>query len=111
MNKMNKEAIRTNINYEALGENIVVDPEFKEKTDAGILIPENMQEDPSMKKRFMKVVAIGEKVEHIWLGDEITPEHSAFATKLTIDGKTYLSFKNYEIIGKKFIHPNLKQLN
>lgn len=86
------------VNYAALGDNILVDPDFKEKTEGGIIVPEHIQEEN--KDTFLEVLSVGEKVENIKVGDKITFHHAAQPTTILINNKKFLNFKTYDVLGK-----------
>lgn len=78
-----------------LGDRVVaVKEQAKTKTASGILLPENAKEQPIMAE----VIAIGEKVKNIKMGDKIV--YSEYrATDLKINGKDYLIIKLEDILG------------
>lgn len=78
-----------------LGDRVVaIKEEAKTKTASGILLPENAKEQPIMAK----IVAIGEEVKGIKVGDKIV--YSEYrATELKVDNKDYLIVKLEDILG------------
>ena len=88
------------MNYKAANDCVLVDPEFKEKTDTGIILTEKTQEEN--KGEFLKIISVGPKVdESIKVGEFATFHHTAQPTMIILDGVKYLNFKQYDIIGTK----------
>lgn len=89
---------KTSIEFMPAGDYIVIDPEFKEQTEGGIIIPESAQEQT--QELFKKVVAIGPKITSYSIGDRVTIVHYANPTMITINKTKYLCFREHEIVGK-----------
>ncbi|HJE03364.1 10 kDa chaperonin [Aliarcobacter thereius] len=83
------------MNFKPLGERVLVErTEIENKTASGIIIPDNAKEKPASAK----VLAIGNKVEDIKVGDTIIFEQYR-GTEIKIDGNDYLVLNVENILG------------
>ncbi|RBQ29447.1 co-chaperone GroES [Aliarcobacter vitoriensis] len=83
------------MNFKPLGERVLVErTEVENKTASGIIIPDNAKEKPQTAK----VVAIGNKVEDVKVGDVIVFEQYR-GTELKLEEKEYLILNIENVIG------------
>ena len=83
------------MNFKPLGERVLVKrTEVENKTASGIYIPDNAKEKPQTAE----VVAIGNKVEDVKVGDTIVFEQYR-GTEIKLEGKDYLVLNVENIIG------------
>jgi len=83
------------MNFKPLGERVLVErTEVENKTASGIIIPDNAKEKPQTAK----VVAIGDKVEDVRVGDTIMFEQYRGA-ELKLEGEEYLILNIENVIG------------
>ena len=83
------------MNFKPLGERVLVKrTEVENKTASGIYIPDNAKEKPHTAE----VVAIGNKVEDVKVGDIIVFEQYR-GTEIKLEGKDYLVLNVENIIG------------
>ena len=83
------------MNFRPLGERVLVKrTEVENKTASGIYIPDNAKEKPQTAE----VVAIGNKVEDVKVGDTIVFEQYR-GTEIKLEGKDYLVLNVENIIG------------
>lgn len=83
------------MNFKPLGERVLVKrAEVESKTASGIYIPDNAKEKPQTAK----VVAIGNKVEDVKVGDVIVFEQYR-GTGFKLDGEEYLILNVENVIG------------
>lgn len=84
------------MNFKPLGERVLVKrTEVENKTASGIYIPDNAKEKPQTAK----VVAIGNKVEDVKVGDTIIFEQFGRVTEFKLDGEEYLILNIENVIG------------
>ena len=85
------------MNFQPLGERVLAKAKELETTTAsGIIIPDNASnEEPNEAE----VVAIGNKVENIAVGDQIFLAKYARSAEVTIDGTDYLVVDVKDILG------------
>lgn len=95
--------MRTKINYEALGDTIVVDPKYVEITKTGIELLDQTVKDTQVD--FPEVVSVGDEVKNINVGDFVALSGTAKPALLTIDGIKYLQFRKFEVLGKILVKP------
>lgn len=83
------------MNFKPLGERVLVErTEVENKTASGIIIPDNAKEKPQTAK----VVAIGNKIEDVKVGDTIVFEQYR-GSEIKLDGKDYLILNLENIMG------------
>lgn len=83
------------MNFKPLGERVLVErTQAETKTASGIYIPDNAKEKPQTAK----VVAIGNKVEDIKVGDVIVFEQYR-GTEIKLDGVEYLILNIENVMG------------
>jgi len=83
------------MNFKPLGERVLVErTEVENKTASGIIIPDNAKEKPQTAK----VVAVGDKVEDVRVGDTIMFEQYR-GTELKLEGEEYLILNIENVIG------------
>lgn len=99
------ENLTTKIDYQAVGDSIVVDPKITEKTEGGIIVPDQAQENNTTD--YPEVLSVGEKVTSVKVGDKVAVHHQAHPTLLKMDGKKYFSIKEYDVIGKLYKQPQI----
>jgi chaperonin GroES len=86
---------RDKMNFQPLGERILVKRvEEEKKTASGIIIPDNAKEKPSKGE----TVAISLKVENIAVGDVVVFGKYG-GTEISIDGVTYLVLDQKDVLG------------
>ena len=83
------------MNFIPLGERLLIEREEEVKTTAsGIIIPDTVTDKPSQGK----VVAIGEEVKTVKVGD--TAVFAKYGhSELTVDGKVYLVLELENVLG------------
>jgi len=64
------------------------------KTASGIYLPDKAQEKPKLAR----VVAVGEKVKQVKVGDQIIYEEYS-GTNVKLDGKEYVIVKEEKVLG------------
>jgi chaperonin GroES len=83
------------MNFKPLGERVLVErTEVENKTASGIIIPDNAKEKPQTAK----VVAIGNKIEDVKVGDTIVFEQYR-GSEIKLDGRDYLILNLENIMG------------
>ena len=83
------------MNFKPLGQRVLVKRmEVEQKTASGIYIPDNAKEKPHTAE----VIAIGNGVEDVKIGDTVVFEQHA-GTTLKLDGEDYLILNIENIIG------------
>ncbi|PRM90443.1 co-chaperone GroES [Aliarcobacter cryaerophilus] len=83
------------MNFKPLGERVLVErTEVENKTASGIIIPDNAKEKPQTAK----VVAVGNKVEDIKVGEVVVFEQFR-GTEIKLEGNDYLVLNVENIIG------------
>ena len=83
------------MNFKPLGERVLVKrTEVENKTASGIYIPDNAKEKPQTAE----VVAVGNKVEDVKVGDTIVFEQYR-GTEFKLDGQEYLILNIENVIG------------
>jgi len=83
------------MNFKPLGERVLVErTEIENKTASGIIIPDNAKEKPQTAK----VVAIGDKVEDVRVGDTVMFEQYR-GTELKLEEQEYLILNIENVIG------------
>jgi len=83
------------MNFKPLGERVLVErTEVENKTASGIIIPDNAKEKPQTAK----VVAVGDKVEDVRVGDTIMFEQYR-GTELKLEEQEYLILNIENVIG------------
>ena len=83
------------MNFKPLGERVLVKrTEVENKTASGIYIPDNAKEKPHTAE----VVAVGNKVEDVKVGDTVVFEQYR-GTEIKLEAKDYLVLNVENIIG------------
>jgi len=83
------------MNFKPLGERVLVErTEIENKTASGIIIPDNAKEKPQTAK----VVAVGDKVEDVRVGDTVMFEQYR-GTELKLEEQEYLILNIENVIG------------
>jgi chaperonin GroES len=86
------------MNFQPLGDRVLVKvQEVETKTASGIIIPDNASQE---KPTVAEVVAIGEDVKHVVVGDKIIYAKYAQSATVSIDGTEYLVMETSEVLGK-----------
>lgn len=86
------------MNFQPIGDRVLVKvQEVETKTASGIIIPDNASQE---KPTIAEVIAIGDEVEHIEVGDKIIYAKYAKNDTVTLDGIDYLVMETSEILGK-----------
>jgi len=85
------------MNFQPLGERVLVKIKEPETTTAsGIIIPDNASKE---KPNEAEVVAIGEKIENIEVGNKVLFAKYARTSDVTIDGSDYLVVELNDLLG------------
>lgn len=85
------------MNFQPLGDRVLVKIKEPETTTAsGIIIPDNASKE---KPNEAEVMAIGNDVEHVAVGDKVLFAKYARTAEVTIDGTEYLVMEVSEILG------------
>lgn len=86
------------MNFKPLGDRVLLKvQEVETKTASGIIIPDNASKE---KPTQAQVVAIGNDVEHVAVGDQVIFSQYARNATVTIDNTEYLIMEVSEILGK-----------
>jgi|SaaInl48_10m_RNA_FD_contig_31_751631_length_420_multi_49_in_0_out_0_2 chaperonin GroES len=86
------------MNFQPIGDRVLVKvDEIETKTASGIIIPDNASQE---KPTTAEVIAIGDEVKHIKIGDKIIYAKYAKNDTVTLDEKDYLVMETSEILGK-----------
>ena len=87
------------INYEPLGQHIVVEmPNVAKETDSGIIKSESMiKEEESKKDGHAKVVAVSQEVKAVKVGDTVIPKGQGFM--VMVDGIEYFQMNMFDVLG------------
>jgi len=85
------------MNFKPLGDRVLLKvQEVETKTASGIIIPDNASKE---KPTQAKVVAIGNDVEHVAVGDQVIFSQYARSATVTIDNTEYIIMETSEILG------------
>jgi len=85
------------MNFKPLADRVLLKVQEAETTTAsGIIIPDNASKD---KPTQAEVVAIGNDVEHVSVGDNVIFSQYARSTTVTLDNMEYLIMEVNEILG------------
>lgn len=85
------------MNFKPLGDRVLLKvQEAVTKTASGIIIPDNASKE---KPTQAEVVAIGNDVEHVNVGDNIIFSQYARSASVTLDDTEYLIMEVSEILG------------
>mgnify|MGYP003659948500 CR=1 FL=1 len=89
----------TMINYEPLGNHIVVEmPDVAKETDSGILKSDSMiKEEENKKDGHAKVVAVSQEVKTVKVGDTVIPKGQGFM--VMVDNVEYFQMNMYDVLG------------
>ena len=87
------------INYEPLGQHIVVEmPEVAKETDSGIIKSESMiKEEESKRDGHAKVVAVSQEVKAVKVGDTVIPKGQGFMVK--VEDIEYFQMNMFDVLG------------
>ena len=88
------------INYEPLGQHIVVEmPEVAKETDSGIIKSESMLKEERDKRdgHAKVVVAVSQEVKNVKVGDTVIPKGQGFMVK--VDDVEYFQMNMYDVLG------------
>ena len=86
------------MNFQPLGNRVLLKVEVPEtKTASGIFIPDNASKE---KPTHAVVVAIGEDVTHVIVGDKVVFAKYAKSATVTLDSDEYLVMDTAEVLGK-----------
>jgi len=86
------------MNFQPLGDRVLLKvQEVETKTASGIYIPENASQE---KPTTAEVIAIGEEVKSISIGDQIIYDKYAKSATVTLESVDYLVMETSEILGK-----------
>lgn len=86
-----------NLNFTPTRDWIVFDLPRVDKTDSGILIPEQAQK--SIATNIVKVLAAGDKCEKVKTGDTVLVHPHSEALIITLDGKQYACVNEFQVVG------------
>ena len=85
------------MNFKPLGDRVLVKVQEPEtKTASGIIIPDNASKE---KPTQAEVIAIGEEVKHVAIGDTVMYAQYARTARVTLDMTEYLVMEVSEILG------------
>ncbi len=85
------------MNFQPLGDRVLVKVQEPEtKTASGIIIPDNASKE---KPTQAEVMAIGEDVKHVAVGDTVMYAKFARTSSITLDAVEYLVMEVSEILG------------
>lgn len=85
------------MNFKPLGDRVLVKPvEAQTTTASGIIIPDNASKD---KPTQAEVIAIGNDVEHVEVGDKVMFSTYARTATVNLEGTEYLVMEVSEILG------------
>ena len=89
----------TMINYEPLGNHIVVEmPNVEKETDSGILKSDSMiKEEKDKKDGHAKVVAVSQDVKSVKVGDTVIPKGQGFM--VMVDDIEYFQMNMFDVLG------------
>tara|TARA_R100000734_G_C3280273_1_gene74048 strand:- start:429 stop:713 length:285 start_codon:yes stop_codon:yes gene_type:complete len=89
----------TMINYEPLGQHIVVEmPEVAKETESGIIKSESMlKEEAEKRDGHAKVVAVSKDVKDVKVGDVVIPKGQGFM--VNVDGIEYFQMNMFDVLG------------
>ena len=87
------------INYEPLGQHIVVEmPKVARETDTGIIKSDSMiKEEEDKKDGHAKVVAVSQEVKNVKVGDIVIPKGQGFM--VNVDGIEYFQMNMFDVLG------------
>ena len=87
------------INYEPLGQHIVVEmPEVAKETESGIIKSESMlKEEAEKRDGHAKVVAVSKDVKDVKVGDVVIPKGQGFM--VNVDGIEYFQMNMFDVLG------------
>ncbi len=87
------------INYEPLGQHIVVEmPEVAKETDSGIIKSDSMiKEEEEKRDGHAKVVAVSQEVKNVKVGDIVIPKGQGFM--VNVDGVEYFQMNMFDVLG------------
>jgi len=85
------------MNFQPLGDRLLVKVEEPvTKTASGIIIPDNASKE---KPTQAEVIAIGEDVKHVKIGDKVVFGQYARTAAVTLNNEDYLVMEVAEILG------------
>ena len=89
----------TMINYEPLGQHIVVEmPNVAKETESGIIKSESMlKEEAEKRDGHAKVVAVSKEVKAVKVGDTVIPKGQGFM--VMVDGVEYFQMNMFDVLG------------
>ena len=87
------------INYEPLGQHIVVEmPQVAKETESGIIKSESMlKEEAEKRDGHAKVVAVSKDVKDVKVGDVVIPKGQGFM--VNVDGIEYFQMNMFDVLG------------
>jgi chaperonin GroES len=86
------------MNFTPLGDRVLLKvQEVVTKTASGIIIPDNASKE---KPTQADVVAVGNDVEHVAVGDQVIFSQFARSATVTIDNTDYIVMETSEVLGK-----------
>jgi len=98
--------MKNTINYEPLGNHIVVEmPNVEKETASGIIKSERMlKEEADKRDGHAKVVAVSQDVKTVKVGDTIIPKGQGFM--VMVDEIEYFQMNMFDVLG--VVHPSKK---
>lgn len=85
------------MNFKPLGDRVLLKvQEAVTTTASGIIIPDNASKE---KPTQAEVIAIGDEVKHVAVGDKVIFSQYARSTTVTIENQEYLVMEISEILG------------
>ena len=91
--------MKNTINYEPLGNHIVVEmPQVMKETESGIIKSDSMiKEEEDKKDGHAKVVAVSQEVKNVKVGDTVIPKGQGFMVK--VDDIEYFQMNMFDVLG------------
>jgi len=91
--------MKNTINYEPLGNHIVVEmPNVEKETASGIIKSERMlKEEADKRDGHAKVVAVSQDVKTVKVGDTVIPKGQGFA--VMVDEIEYFQMNMFDVLG------------
>ena len=86
-----------NLNFNPLRDWVVFNLPTVEKTESGIIVPEQAQ--GSIATNIVKVLAAGDKCEKVKAGDTVLVHPNSEALVITIEGKKYACVNEFQVVG------------
>lgn len=85
------------INFEPLRDWVIFQPHLLDKTESGIIIPEEAKKN--MSTNIVKVLAAGPKCEKVKVGDTVLVHPESGALVINLDGVEYACINEFQVVG------------